>query len=503
MGFRDDTEALRARVQVLEAELEDARDQLGRLAAVTEERDRLSDRVGELERELEKLRPKPKPKAKPEPAPRPRPPSSSTRGKRPSWWLGGAILAAVVILGITIALIQQPNLLTGGLDDDVPPTIGMIDLARTPSPLPIRGDTRGAHGAPGDCRGHVPDAPQIVLRLARPTAVRIAPTSSTDIVLVVRTSEGDVFCDDDTDGSNPVVSRVLPAGDHRLWVGTYAESGSATFELAITASEVSAMPDESGLATRAAPSLGARRLEPGADAILEGTSVGFVEASRVSSGCRGSVPVVPHLAIELARETPVSIETTSDTDLVLLVRAADGRFLCDDDSGPGNAPRIAGVLPAGRQTVWVGTFGRSTSPAPFALTARAHAPVDPRAAPSQGTLRLTAVESVLPVEVSLEAQAPPTLLGFDPSCAGLLPERATLAVDVSSAVDVTLASSSPVLLAVRHPDGTRACSTPPMRSTWGPGRHALYVGTIEGQSAPAQVTLSVQSSAPSVVPFTR
>ena len=87
---------------------------------------------------------------------------------------------------------------------------------------------------------------------------------------------------------------------------------------------------------------------------------GGIAASFVAAGCTGYVAQAPDLSINnstLVGIIPLDIAATADGDTTLLVHTPDGRWLCDDDSGPGLNPAIRINGPVnGQYDVWVGTY---------------------------------------------------------------------------------------------------------------------------------------------------
>lgn len=73
-----------------------------------------------------------------------------------------------------------------------------------------------------ECAGWVASAPALVLTLDAPAEpVRFRVESRSDTVLVLERSDGHVLCSDDADGLSPAIGTALPAGAHRVWVGTW------------------------------------------------------------------------------------------------------------------------------------------------------------------------------------------------------------------------------------------------------------------------------------------
>ncbi len=504
MAFRDETEALRARVTVLERELAAAQRQLEELSEVRAERDRLEAQVRSLEAELSKLRPAPKPA--PKPAPRPKAPSSERSRKN----LVLAATAAIVLVTVGgFWLADQSGLV--GIDEEGAPTAGMVELATHPAPPPLPGSVRGEHAASSladECRGYVSQQPLLVLRANEPTSVRVATRSSTDLVLAVVDAEGRVRCDDDSgDGSNAALSLTLGPGDTRVWVGTFAEGATASFELLVNATAAGEMPDESGIASEGAPTLGT--LEPAEEStahMLSGVVEGFAEASRVSPGCRGFVPVAPQALLRLREPRIVRATTTAPIDLVMLVRSAGGTVRCDDDGGGSMQPLVAAVLPAGVHRIWVGTFqGGATAPYELHVTTRSvTAAVDEHGLATRSEPRLGrfALEDQPLYSVSDTARGLVPTSGVGEGCGGFVQPEPDLELTLGARRDVTLTPTpdGSVELLVQRPDGSLSCARGAVRATWGPGSHRVWVGA-RSHDAATPFTLVVASTTPSVTPY--
>jgi hypothetical protein len=109
-----------------------------------------------------------------------------------------------------------------------------------PDPTLMQGMAGGpvnAEALNAECRGYIASAPNHVLEVTAPFAVlRIAAKSDTDITLVVQKSDGTFACEDDSEGLNPAVTTALPAGSHRVWVGTYTSGSGAPYSLGISES---------------------------------------------------------------------------------------------------------------------------------------------------------------------------------------------------------------------------------------------------------------------------
>lgn len=261
---------------------------------------------------------------------------------------------------------------TGG---DTHPTLGTATLSPPGGSSSYQGTTSSSRVATDlgnpSCSGQIPYAPHVSLAVSEPTQLTATTRSTEDLTLALRHADGHVSCDDDSgDDRQPLLSAALAPGVHQLYVGTFA-AGDASFELQLEWEALGAMPGPDGLAAAAPPVLGVLRAGDDAqNGSYVGETHGIVEASSVQAGCSGYLPVRPHLQITTDVPVHVDLVTESDVDTVMLVRAADGTTVCDDDSGGNRQPRVSTSLPAGQHVVWVGTFDQNGR-APFTLVATA------------------------------------------------------------------------------------------------------------------------------------
>jgi hypothetical protein len=96
------------------------------------------------------------------------------------------------------------------------------------------------------------------------------------------------------------------------------------------------------------------------------TAGGTADASSVSSACVGMIANRADFTLRYreAGELPLIFSATSDADTTLAIRAPDGRWYCDDDSGGNLNPLVRFDSPRnGRYQIWVGTYGADPAPA--------------------------------------------------------------------------------------------------------------------------------------------
>lgn len=94
------------------------------------------------------------------------------------------------------------------------------------------------------CIGNIASDPDHVVTLSAPIPnLRFYARADEDITLVIQQPDGSYICNDDTEGLNPVVTAAnFPAGEYKVWVGSYStEDGGASYKLGFS-EQASAMP---------------------------------------------------------------------------------------------------------------------------------------------------------------------------------------------------------------------------------------------------------------------
>ncbi|MCS6798307.1 MAG: hypothetical protein NZ898_07230 [Myxococcota bacterium] len=118
---------------------------------------------------------------------------------------------------------------------------GTVTLAPgfTPDPHIVRGISGGAIMASSmhaSCTGWIASQPDHVLNwMGASPSFRILARSPQDITLVVLAPDGSVWCNDDAEGTNPVISGLTFApGTYRIWIGSYNANDRAPYVLGFT-----------------------------------------------------------------------------------------------------------------------------------------------------------------------------------------------------------------------------------------------------------------------------
>ncbi len=524
MAFREDGDALHARIDSLERELADARTELARLSDIESERDRIQHQLEALEG---KLHGKKKDQAK---SSRAQSPAQSVAPTAERSWrdrsstpkLGAMVLTAlisVMLLGLlTWTLAECGSSSIGGVATAKPadtrvPSIGVVDLGATPDPAPIPFTVTGSGDPPAGCPGYVPDAPQLVLRTSAPMLTHITTRCDVDLVAVLSGAPSGTLCDDDSgEGTNPQIETVLPPGDARLTIGTYGSGATASCEIELHASPLPADVDASGLAPTAAPHIATVSLAGAASAeqSYAGQIVGvLVEASRAQAGCLGYVSSAPDLVLDIAEPTIARIETRSDVDLVLVMRSPDGTVTCDDDDGMGSAPRIAKRLAPGRYPVWVGPYSAGAAGIAFHVDVR----LATIASETSGELPPVDLVDGTPLHVTGTAGdelAAPSMWS-ECTIAGYVRYRPDRTFRIATGREITVTAATggapPLLVVAPHDRQTvqthASCTSDGVwRGSLESGSYDLYVGVASGDIATSPFDLTITAAPPSVLPYT-
>lgn len=492
---------MRARIEELERDLERALARIAELEPQAEEAETLRVRAMDLERELAAFREQAPRKSESSREKRRRlakerdaraPANSKSTETKPdnsliAWFKeDGAVLKVMAGLAGACALAGlaywqlAPPTWTNSL---APPSLGLIDLARTPSPPMVHGSTVGERPTPMGCIGMIPGAPHLVLATQEPTLVLLDVESDEDTVLVVLDAAGAVHCDDDGGGGhNPYLAAPLPPGEARVWVGTYSGDVHADFSLTLGTREGAAMPDARGIAPNASPRFGV--LGQGFEGMrrFEGSVLGVTHTTSIDQRCLGHIETQPSLTIELTEPAYVDLNAGGDVDLTLFLESS-GIIRCDDDSGAGTQPRLTELLPEGTHHLWVGTYARQSTPSPFWLEARMVA----RTSVSDAPMQWLALEQ--PVEIAPRSEA------LVRECNALIPMMADARIELTAPFDV--ATSGAILVADA---AGRRCLTPGV-TTWSAGVHDVYLAVDVEDAQHMAHAVTLQASAPSLLPY--
>jgi hypothetical protein len=211
--------------------------------------------------------------------------------------------------------------------------------------------------------------------------------------------------------------------------------------------------------------------------------------------------VSPQLVLDLEEPALLRLHVTSNADAVLLLRLEDGTIRSNSD---GRNPILVERLPAGEHRVWAG--GLDDSPIEYALGVDARTTtVDLH--PSGLAVAAPASLGVIDVpagDFPGTARAFVPVAGTGPGCHGFAPLEPLFDMPLGEPRDVhlELTEGSGASILVAHPDGTLECDDTPggVRGMWRAGLHKIWIA-VPGFDQEAQFMLSVETSAPSIRPW--
>ena len=106
---------------------------------------------------------------------------------------------------------------------------GTFELGRSfkPDPFVVMGRAGGARNASNldpSCSGWVSRTPDhVFVAETHYGSLRVLAAAPTDVTLVIEKPDGTYFCNDDGEGTNPVIGASFAAGRYKLWVGSFAQ----------------------------------------------------------------------------------------------------------------------------------------------------------------------------------------------------------------------------------------------------------------------------------------
>lgn len=358
-----------------------------------------------------------------------------------------------------------------------------------------------------------------------------------DLVLLVVSPDGQVYCNDDYNGSDPVVVIGSPeSGRYLLWAGTFSpqnDAASITLTVAESAEEIEYMdefddfddfsmaPFSEGtylpLDLDAMPAL---RLSVSTEAASASGSVQPEALNPVQgNACTGFIERVPTAGIELSGNGPFALTASSEMDLTLTVRTPSGQWYCSDDAyelDPGiqiDAPE------SGLYLAWVGTFGDTDMPTDVTVSAAPGelevsggfgGPVYDGPTQSDGMYDGTEIlpgEAAVVLTLGGEAPMTETVRAGGPvlnpvdgdACQGFLSARPTATIEsLYPEIEISASTNGDDLtLVVLAPDGSWTCSddadgsNPRALVSGGTGDYSVWVGTFSRRTEALEATLEI------------
>jgi len=267
------------------------------------------------------------------------------------------------------------------------PVYGTLNLSAGFTPDPQRVQLAAGGGdrvSLGGCTTYINGrAPDVDLNYsAGGYALTISAESSSDVMLLVNTPDGNWHCNDDGgDGLDPVLRFSSPqSGQYNIWVGTYRDNDGDLPSATLLVSEVGAGSSSSASSSSsrgsgsspnwaADPTYGTIDLSSGfsPDPYTRSIRAGGSDEVNVSGSgsCRGYIHAgAPDLDLNYtAGSYELNIYAKSSTDVTLVVNQPDGTWICSDDAN-GTNPHIELNNPqSGNYNIWIGTY-RATSDLP-------------------------------------------------------------------------------------------------------------------------------------------
>lgn len=369
-----------------------------------------------------------------------------------------------------------------------------------------------------------------------------ASSLDTDLVLVVQGPDGSVYCDDDTNGSDPLVAVDGPeAGVYTAWVGTFgavvdpvpatlvvsetAPEGFDDFDIDFGDGDFGPTPFSEGTYTPLDLSLA-----PQTTMTLSGDEVSAEASVRPSflnpvqgDVCMGYIEDAPTAGLSIEGDGPVAITASSEQDLVMLVQTPSGGWFCSDDAN-GLDPGVQIDDPeAGVYKVWAGTFGAFTEDGDAVdvevAAARGELEVSggnfgggfgPNVEPqSEGTYDGTEIRpgsaqvtaDALPASVQVAAGGSVLNPVEGEACSGFVSERPTAELTAGGILTISAepGDDTDLTLVLRTSEGAWVCSddadgmNPQIRVEDAPqGTHSVWVGTFSRRTTPPNATLTVE-----------
>ncbi|MEZ4335880.1 MAG: hypothetical protein R3B82_04570 [Sandaracinaceae bacterium] len=223
--------------------------------------------------------------------------------------------------------------------------------------------------------------------------------------------------------------------------------------------------------------------------------------SEPGAGCAGYVSSRPFVTLRTTEPRQTHLWTESGADLVLYVETADGRVICDDDSGQDMNPSLIADLGPGDHHVWVGTYSQGAS-APFSLRVDGRSTdevqLDAEGVPILGNVVVSGVDRHVR-EGAASGDVP--VAATQQGCAGHVPSAPTLGLSVEApgTARIMARGDEDLVLLVRRPDGTFACDDdaagdydPLVIEPLQIGFYRIWVGTFNpGRTGQFQLSVDV------------
>lgn len=430
---------------------------------------------------------------------------------------------------------------SAGLDPFAAPAFGSISVAQgfgtQTFDMQAGGDV-DAFNFDNRCAGFVASVPDYVIDYQGQSNIplNISATSGEDTTLVVIDPNGNVFCNDDANGTlDPALSISNPgAGNYAVWVGTFSSSGGTFPETVLTVSSSASAPTPpvQGFNPNQAPTFGLVEVTPGfGTQTFDLQAGGEMDAFSINGSCAGFVADAPDYVLEFQGNgrMPLNLSVNSADDTTLVVVGPNGGVFCNDDDTDLNPALYLGNAASGDYAVWVGTFNPIQNgfyPEAQLTVATDSSSPTPRPTPSVGIFDVISTPTFGSVNlgsnlgaghaITLQAGGFTDAFEVNPACNGWVAEVPDYVINYEGGrtpMTIAVESEADTTLVVITPDGQVLCNDDDIDlnpgvtiNNPGGGDYTIYVGTylpIENDFYPdALLTVSGQQSTRPSVPST-
>lgn len=246
------------------------------------------------------------------------------------------------------------------------------------------------------------------------------------------------------------------------------------------------------------------------------TAGGTEDARDLSGDCVGMIASRADFTLRYrqAGSLPLIISATSEADTTLAIRAPDGRWYCDDDSGGSLNPMVRFDAPRnGRYQIWVGTFGSDSAPAVLHISEVGNVTTDEDAGampdfsldPAYGTIDLVSGFTPDPHRVAIQAggELDASLLGAN--CRGWIARAPDYRVNWTAGsgslpLIVSVDAEADTVLVINDAQGNWVCDDDGGNESLNPaitfnapvgGQYDIWVGTYaQGGLQPSTLSVS-------------
>ncbi|WP_179299501.1 hypothetical protein [Rubrivirga marina] len=450
--------------------------------------------------------------------------------------------------GASVTLLAGPPPPAPVLDPDAAPQAGVIEAAGGFEAEQGAITVSVEAGGPDSAQSFGDDAASVYcagyIDAGTPTAVvdydadggtgvlTVGATAFDDLVLLVQNPDGSVLCNDDFNGTDPLVQIYDPeSGRYVVWAGRFSIGSDpidATLTISETETEVEIYDDFEDYGS--GPFSEGTYLPLEIDAVPDvrvGANDDEGESAEVSfrpmapnpvqgSSCAGYIDAAPTAGVTLRGDGPFAITASAADDLTLLVRTPAGGWFCSDDADALNPGVQIDAPEAGLYLVWIGAFGDMGGG--FAEATLAAMPgelvvsepdygvggvdVEPQSegmyAGSEIVGGSAPVQASVPSETDVEAGGTVLNPVEGAACHGFLSATPSASVEASGPVTIGATGDQDLTLVVQAPDGSWTCSDdadgsdPRATVDGGEGTYSVWVGTYYRRAEPVTVTLRVE-----------